>query len=99
MPIGRLAGRAFMDVGMATRRVQALVDAGLVARRADPSDGRVSVIDPTLDGERAAGALHGVRREHLVRALSDWSADELRQFDRLLARFLCDTTKTPITEV
>ena len=98
LPMGRLAGMAHMDVGMATRRVQALVDAGLVTRSADPTDGRVSVIDTTVDGERAAGALHEVRRDHLARALSDWSAAELQQFDRLLTKFLGDTKSTPISQ-
>jgi DNA-binding MarR family transcriptional regulator len=98
LPTGRLASMAHMDVGMATRRVQALVDAGLVTRCTDPSDGRVSVIDTTVDGERAAAALHEVRRDHLARALSDWSAAELQQFDRLLTKFLGDTKKTPINE-
>jgi hypothetical protein len=42
------------------------------------------------------GALHEVRRHHLARALSDWSAAELQQFDRLLTKFFEDTTKTPI---
>jgi DNA-binding MarR family transcriptional regulator len=98
LPIGRLASVAHMDVGMTTRRVQAMVDAGLVTRMADPSDGRVSLIDTTATGERGAGALHEVRREHLARALADWSAAELQQFDRLLTKFLDDTRKTPITE-
>ena len=98
LPMGRLASMAHMDVGMATRRVQALVDAGLVLRRADPTDGRVSVIETTPHGRRAAGALHEVRRDHLARALSDWSAAELRQFDRLLTKFLGDTKATPIIE-
>jgi DNA-binding MarR family transcriptional regulator len=98
LSMGRLASMAHMDVGMATRRVQALVDSGLVTRRADPTDRRVSVIDYTPDGERAAGALREVRREHLARALSGWSAVELEQFDGLLTRFLADTTKTPITQ-
>jgi DNA-binding MarR family transcriptional regulator len=98
LPMGRLANMAHMDVGMATRRVQALVDAGLVTRRADPSDGRVSVIDTTGAGERTAGALHEVRRNHLARALSDWSEAELQQFDGLLTRFLNDTKRTPITQ-
>lgn len=97
LPMGRLASMAHMDVGMTTRRVQALVDARLVARHADPRDGRVSVIGTTADGERAAGALHNVRRDHLARALADWSATELQQFDRLLTRFLDDTMETPIT--
>lgn len=96
-PMGRLASMAHMDVGMATRRVQALVDAGLAARRADPSDGRVSVIEATAPGERAAGALHEVRRNHLTRALSEWSAADLHQLDRLLKRFLNDTQWTPIS--
>jgi DNA-binding MarR family transcriptional regulator len=89
---------AHMDVGMATRRVQALVDSGLVTRRTDPADGRVSVIAITARGARAAAALHEVRRDHLARALSDWSAAELQQFDRLLTKFLEDTKKTPIDE-
>ena len=96
--MGRLASMAHMDVGMATRRVQALADAGLVARSADPSDRRVSVIATTAAGQHAAGALHEVRRDHLAQALSDWSAAELQQFDRLLTRFLADTKETPITE-
>ncbi len=95
-PIGRLASMAHMDVGMTTRRVHALANAGLVTRRPDPGDGRVWVIGTTVAGERAAAALHNVRRDHLARALSSWSAAELRQFDRLLAKFLDDTKKTPI---
>ncbi len=98
LSMGRLARMAHMDVGMATRRVQALADAGLVTRRADPSDGRVSLIDTTAEGQRAAATLHAVRRDHLARALSSWSASDLRQFDRLLTRFLNDTTETPIGE-
>jgi DNA-binding MarR family transcriptional regulator len=98
LPMGRLARMAHMDVGMATRRVQALVDDGLVTRRADPDDGRVSVVAATADGERASRALHEVRRDHLERALSDWSAADLQQFDRLLTKFLGDTKRTPITQ-
>lgn len=98
LPMGQLARLAHMDVGMTTRRVQALADARLVARRADPSDGRVAVIETTAAGARAAQALHEVRRNHLARALSDWSAAELHQFDRLLTKFLRDTTRTPIGE-
>ena len=97
LPMGHLARIAHMDLGMTTRRVQALVDAGLVTRHTDPSDGRVSVVDTTVAGQRAAGALHEVRRDHLARALTDWSATELQQFDRLLTKFLDDTRRTPIT--
>lgn len=98
LPLSRLARLAHMDAGMATRRVRALADAGLVTRRADPNDGRVLVIETTAEGERAAGALHDVRRNHLARALSGWSAAELHEFNRLLTKFLSDTKKTPIIE-
>ena len=57
-----------------------------------------ALVAATTDGERVAGALRGVRRRHLERALSGWSASELAQFDRLLERFLADTTATSIND-
>ncbi len=98
LPLSRLARLAHMDAGMATRRVRALVEAGLVTRHTDPNDGRVSVIEATPQGRRAAGALHEVRRDHLARALSGWSAAELHEFNRLLSKFLTDIKKTPIVD-
>jgi DNA-binding MarR family transcriptional regulator len=98
MPIGQLARKAHMDVGMATRRVRALDDAGLIARHTDSTDRRVTIIGTTPEGQRAARALQELRREHLQRALSHWSATELREFDRLLKKFLSDTTQTPLDE-
>lgn len=97
-PTGQLAKMAHMDVGMTTRRVQALVKAGLITRRADLDDGRISIVTVTPAGERAAAALQDLRREHLARALSGWSATDLQQLDGLLARFLEDTKQTPIVE-
>jgi DNA-binding MarR family transcriptional regulator len=96
LPMGVLARIAHMDMGMATRRVNALVEEGLVARQPDPADGRVSLVAATKEGNRVAGSLQGVRRRHLERALSNWSATELDEFDRLLTRFLADTTATSI---
>ncbi|WP_081015692.1 MarR family winged helix-turn-helix transcriptional regulator [Mycolicibacterium fortuitum] len=97
-PTGRLAKMAHMDVGMTTRRVQALVKAGLVTRQADLDDGRISIVTVTDAGRKAATALQDLRREHLARALSGWSAADLQELDRLLARFLDDTKQTPIVE-
>ena len=98
LPMGGLARLAHMDLGMAARQVNALVEAGLVARQPDPADGRVSLVAVTSEGKRVAGSLQGVRRRHLERALSGWSAAELEEFDRLLARFLADTTATSIDD-
>jgi len=98
LPMGALSRIAHMDMGMATRQVSGLVEAGLVTRDLDPADGRISVVAATADGERVAGSLQGVRRRHLERALSGWSAVELEEFDRLLTRFLADTTATSIDD-
>lgn len=51
LPMGALARAAQMDVGMATRQVGALVEAGLVTRDPDPADARVSLVAPTQRGD------------------------------------------------
>lgn len=96
LPMGGLSRLAHMDMGMAARQVNGLVEAGLVARQPDPADGRISLVAATTDGRRVAGLLQDVRRRHLERALSGWSEPELEEFDRLLTRFLADTTATAI---
>ncbi len=94
MPMGQLARLAHMDLGMAARRVQSLQDDGMVLRQSDSGDARKTLVDATAAGKRAAAALQDVRRDHLQRALAQWSSADLRQFDRLLERFLTDTTVT-----
>lgn len=96
--MGTLARAAHMDVGMATRQVSALVEAGLATREPDPADARVILIAVTPAGRRVAGALQDIRRIHLQRALSRWTRAELDEFDRLLSRFLHDTVATPFED-
>lgn len=96
MLMGQLARHAHMDLGMAARRVQSLHDDALLSKQADPADARKTMVTATSEGRRAARALQDVRRGHLALALSDWSAADLREFDRLLARFLVDTAATSI---
>ncbi|MCX2934014.1 MarR family transcriptional regulator [Mycobacterium sp. CVI_P3] len=98
LSMGALARGAHMDVGMATRQVTALVDAGLVTREPDPSDARVSRVAVTRAGRRVAGRLQDARRSHLRRALSGWTPAELDQFDRLLIRFVADSIATPFDD-
>jgi DNA-binding MarR family transcriptional regulator len=98
LPMGALARGAHMDVGMATRQVTALVDAGLAIRKPDPADARVSLVAATYRGRRAAGKLLDIRRRHLQRALSGWTMAELDQFDGFLARFVDDSIATPLDD-
>lgn len=97
-PISILARTAHMDLAMATRQLNSLGTAGLVLRHPDPADRRVSLVTATSEGQSAAAALQEVRRRHLERALAAWSGAELGEFDRLLARFLTDTTATSIDD-
>ncbi|GAY16821.1 MarR family winged helix-turn-helix transcriptional regulator [Mycobacterium sp. shizuoka-1] len=96
--MGVLARGAHMDVGMATRQVTALVDAGLVTRKPDPADLRVSLVAVTPNGRRVAGKLQDVRRGHLRRALSGWTTAELDQYADFLTRFVADSVATPIDD-
>lgn len=98
LAMGALARSAHMDVGMATRQVTALVDAGLVTRTPDPADARVAVVAITREGRRVAGRLQDARRRHLQRALAGWTAEELDQFDAFLIRFVADSITTPIDD-
>jgi DNA-binding MarR family transcriptional regulator len=98
LAMGVLARAAHMDVGMATRQVTTLVEAGLVTRKPDPADARVSLVAVSKSGRRVAGSLQDVRRGHMQRALSGWRAAELAEFDRMLRRFLEDSVATPIDE-
>lgn len=95
LPVGELARKTHMDVGMATRQVSALVADGLATKAPAPDDGRVTVVEPTEQGRAAATALMAVRSRHLRAALAGWSEDDLDTLDRLLSRFLDDTFATP----
>ncbi|WP_183092521.1 MarR family winged helix-turn-helix transcriptional regulator [Nocardioides stalactiti] len=95
IPMGELARRSQMDVGMATRQVAGLAEEGLVSRSPDPSDRRVTLVEPTAAGRTTTEALRRVRTRHLQSALDGWSAEDLRTLDTLLGRFLDDTFATP----
>jgi DNA-binding MarR family transcriptional regulator len=72
-----------------TRQVQALEAEGYVERRADPLDGRVSVVTVTPAGRVAHRRIEATNDELMVEQLEDWSIDELTalvdQLDRLVA--------------
>ncbi len=95
LAMGVLARGAHMDVGMATRQVTSLVDAGLVTRKPDPVDARVAVVTATPQGRRVAGKLLDVRIRYLQQALSGWTPAELEEFNAYLLRFLADIRRRP----
>lgn len=75
-----------VDQPRASRLVQQAVDLGFVCREADPDDARRTRIALTDEGARAARGLRGERREHLARAVADFTPDERAELARLLGK-------------
>ena len=82
-----LAERLGIDSPAVTRKVQQLEHLALVARSADPDDGRASRLVLTDDGRGTIERLLGARRAWLEGLLSEWPAADRIEFARLLHRF------------
>jgi len=85
-----LAERIESDPSTVSRQVAALVKDGLLERRADPVDGRASLLVPTAQGEVVLAEHHQLRVRHFSRMLSTWSEADVRSFATLFQRFTDD---------
>ena len=85
-----LAARCALDPSTVSRAVATLVRAGLVARAADPDDGRASVLLATPAGHAAVEDIAGWYAGRLAEALRDWSDEDLTTLTALLRRFSDD---------
>ncbi|MFI5777755.1 MarR family winged helix-turn-helix transcriptional regulator [Nocardia sp. NPDC051570] len=110
MRSGTLAEALFSDASTISRQVASLVKRGLIERRADPGDGRASVLVVTEAGREVAAEIRKRRNETLDRVMADWTHDERELLGSLLRRFVDDyeaarpailtppTSKTSATE-
>jgi DNA-binding MarR family transcriptional regulator len=64
-----------------TRIVAALVEAGLVEREADPTDGRVAWVRVTPEGRRLLERSRRRKEAYLAKALGSLEQDELRTLE------------------
>lgn len=85
-----LAARAGLDPSTVSRAVAALVSQGLVERRADPGDGRASILVITLAGHAALAEARGWYDDLMRRALADWDTEEVDALISMLARLTTD---------
>ncbi len=85
-----LAEMVQSDPSTISRQVAALVREGLLERRADPVDGRASLLVTTPKGDAAYREQIGMRTKHFARMLADWDERDVRQFTALLGRFTDD---------
>jgi DNA-binding MarR family transcriptional regulator len=77
-----------VDQPRASRLVATAVEAGMVRREADQSDGRRSRLVRTARGRRISEQVHTSRRALFAHAMAGWSSAERATFARLLERFL-----------
>jgi DNA-binding MarR family transcriptional regulator len=88
LSINRLAAKANLDKGQASRAAQALVDRGLVVKEASPSDARGVLLELTAEGRRLWSRVMRLiarRNEEIFGCLSPAEQEQLADLlDRVL---------------
>jgi DNA-binding MarR family transcriptional regulator len=74
--------------------VAGLVKDGLVERRADPGDGRASVLAVTEAGRKLLIDRRRQRNEAIEQMFADWPDEDLKIFAELFERFVQDYERT-----
>ncbi len=82
-----LAEHLCFDPSTVSRQVSGLVKAGLIARQADPNDGRASILVPTEAGRERIERMARLRGDLFAPLIAHWSAGDRADFARLLADF------------
>jgi DNA-binding MarR family transcriptional regulator len=88
--MGELGRRTQMQPNALSRQVRVLTEAGCVERRADPADGRASVVVATEEGRAAHRRLRRANEAMLARQLEGWSDDELDALSAAMERLVAD---------
>ena len=84
--IAALAETFQVDLSTASRQAAALEAKGLVQRRPDPGDARVSLLEATALGGRQFQAAHNAYLALFADLLEDWSKEDCQRFGAYLAR-------------
>jgi DNA-binding MarR family transcriptional regulator len=84
--VSALARRAGMVATLASRELRSLEAAGYVERTPDDEDARAVAVSVTASGREAYHRLRAASVEATADALADWTAADLVQLARMLAR-------------
>ena len=87
MRAGALAECLHSDPSTVSRQVAALVKDGYLERRADPDDGRASLLALTDRAKDLLVQHDQIRLEHFARVVGDWNDADLKRFAGMLDRF------------
>lgn len=82
--VSGIAEHMTADKGQVSRAVSELEELGLVARTADPDDGRIKLIAVTDEGQRRLERARLPYEGRLVEVLADWPIESIEQFTALL---------------
>ncbi|WP_330185346.1 MarR family transcriptional regulator [Nocardia sp. NBC_01503] len=99
MRSGALAEALYSDASTISRQAANLVKRGFIERRADPSDGRASVLAVTDRGREVAAEIRVRRNDTLREIMADWAPGEQDLFATLLTRFVDGYEHTRSTKV
>lgn len=94
--VSEIAERVHLDISTVSRQVSTLVGQGLVAKLADPSDGRAQTLTLTDEGRQMLIDVRARRNGWLEEVVTDWSDEDLATFDTLLNRFADDVEAHPL---
>jgi DNA-binding MarR family transcriptional regulator len=84
MTLGDVAARERIAPPSVTKAIEQLVSKGLVARRVDPNDRRVVLVEATAEGRRLLEANRARRNEWLAHQLEQLDTAEVAQLGALL---------------
>jgi DNA-binding MarR family transcriptional regulator len=87
MRAGALAEAVHSDPSTISRQVAALIRDELVERRADPEDGRASILALTAKADGVLADYRQTRNEYFAEMLEDWTEADLVRFADELHRF------------
>ena len=87
---GEIATTFHSDPSTISRMVSGLVKTGLLERRADPADGRASLLAATDEGFRVIETERRRRAQVIAEVLGSWSDTDRKNLTGLLERFLED---------
>ncbi len=85
-----LAAQVQLDVSTVSRHARALELAGYLERAVDPGDRRAVFLSLTTAGRKVLDDTFAARRASLDAVLTDWSEEDLRALQRLVARLAAD---------
>jgi DNA-binding MarR family transcriptional regulator len=91
---GEIAAKLSVDASVVSRQLSALEGDGLVSRRPDPADARVSLVQLSEAGRNRLEDLYAGYARQLRSALADWDDDQMAAAAEVMRRVAAAVTRT-----